>query len=168
MKRVLIIFAFIVGLSLTANAQLKFGHFNSQAFLEQMPEIKTVQKTIDDEASKIEKQLTTLQEEFNKMQQDYQNSADKLTDEQKAEKMNELQETYQKIQLFVQSSRQQLNIKQQELLAPIMQKVNRIVQEVGAENEFIYIFEEKVGFVLSKNSQSIDITPLVKKKLGIN
>ena len=65
-----------VALSLSALSaqaqQLKFGHFDSGAFLQSMPEALNIQKTLNDEQSKMENQLVSLQEDFNKQVQSYQ------------------------------------------------------------------------------------------------
>lgn len=170
MKKVLLSLTLVISaIAISAAQSVKFGHFDSSAFMEKMPDVKEVQKTMDAEQSKVEGTVTTLNEDFQKMYQEYQQKANKMTEAEQMEKEKELQESYQKIQQYIQVSRQELAQKQRELMAPIMQRVMRAVQEVGAENGFIYILEEKAGAtVFVSNTKSTDITPLVKKKLGIN
>lgn len=147
--------------------QLKFGHFDSQTFLEAMPDMKAIEKQLDQEASNVEARLNILQEDFKKQLTDYQQKADKMTDAEKRQKEQELGELQQRIQEFVQTSRMDIQKKQQELVQPILQKVLKAVQEVGANNGFTYIFEKQAGLVLFSGQQSVDVSPLVKKKLGI-
>lgn len=168
MKRLLLIIVFAASFGFAANAQLKFGHLDSQAFIESLPEYTKMQKTLDDETSKIESQFTTLQEEFNKMQQEAQRNEAKMTAEEKAAKETELQETYNKIQEFLQTSRKALEERQRELMMPIVQKTQKALQEVGDENGFIYIFEAKAGVILHNSPSSVDVAPLLKKKLSVN
>ena len=169
MKNVLLSLVLFIACATTAAAQaVKFGHFDSNAFMEQMPDVKEVQKTIDVEQSKIEKTITTLNEDFQKMYQEYQQKGAQMTETEQVEKEKELQESYQKIQQYVQVSRQEIAQKQRELMTPIIQRVMRAVQEVGVENNFLYIIEEKAGVAIYvSGTKSTDITPLVKKKLGI-
>lgn len=169
MKKLFFIIAIATGLCTVTKAQeLKFGHFDSQSFIEKLPETQKMKNTIEEETKKIENQLTILQEDFNKMQQDFQSKLNTMTDEQKAEKYSELQETNQKIQNFVQLSQLQLEQKQQELMMPIVQKVQNAINEVGDENGFIYIIESKAGLILHQSPKSIDITPFMKKKFSMN
>ncbi len=170
MKKVLLSLAFVVSAVALSTAQsVKFGHFDSNAFMETMPAVKEVQKTMDAEQTKIEGTVTTLNEDFQKMYKDYQQKAAKMTEAEQVEKEKELQESYQKIQQYIQVSKQELAQKQRELMTPIVQRVMRAVQEVGVENGFLYIIEEKAGAtVYVSNTKSTDIAPLVKKKLGIN
>lgn len=165
MKKFLtIVCALFAGLQVSAQ---KFGHFDSNALIAELPEVKEVQKNMDAEASKIEATVTALNEDFQKMMNDYQQNGNTMAEADRAAKEQELQESYQKIQQYVQTSRQELAQKQQQQLAPIMQKILRIVQEVGVENDFLYIFEDKAGLAVHVGAKSVDITPLVKKKLGI-
>mgnify|MGYP002626840530 FL=1 len=169
MKKVLLSLVLLLTIAATSVAQaVKFGHFDSNAFMEQMPDVKEVQKTMDAEQSKIEKTITTLNEDFQKMYQEYQQKAAQMTNAEQMEKEQELQESYQKIQQYIQVSRQEIAQKQRELMTPIIQRVMRAVQEVGVENNFLYIIEEKAGAaVYVSSTKSTDITPLLKKKLGI-
>lgn len=164
MKIRLLIAALLCVSPLFAQAQYKFGHLNSEAFLGSMPEVSEIQKTLDAESAKVESQLTVLQEDFKKMQDEFEKNSQTMNDQQKAQSANELQETYQKIQSYIQLSRQQLQTKSQELYAPLLQKVRAAVEEVGLENNFIYIFEQQ-GAALYNSSKSIDVSDLVKAKL---
>ena len=163
-----------VALSLSALSaqaqQLKFGHFDSGAFLQSMPEALNIQKTLNDEQSKMENQLVSLQEDFNKQVQSYQQKAQSMTKEQAQAKESELQEMQQRIIAFRTSAIQDLQKKQQELIAPLLQKVKDAVQQVGVNNGFTYIFEREqgAGLVVFAGSKSVDVTPLVKKQLGVN
>jgi len=166
MKKILLLIVAIGGMIVTARAQeLKFGHFDSQKFMMSMPEVQTVQATLEAETKKAEATYTDLQENFKKMLEEYQKSVDSLTPEARSVKEDELSTMSQKIQQFAQTSQQQLQQKHQELLMPIQQKVMRAVQEVGAENGFTYIFEAMAPTYIGAKSE--DVTPLMKAKLNI-
>lgn len=156
--------------ALDASAQqLKFGHFDSGAFLQSMPEAATIQKTLNDEQSKMENQLVALQEDFNKQVQKYQQDAKTMTPEQARTKEEELSELSQRIYAFRNSAMQDLQKKQQELVAPLIQKVKDAVLQVGVNNGFTYIFEREAtaGLVVYAGIKSVDVAPLVKKQLGM-
>lgn len=167
MKKILLMVAAVVGMAVAAEAQeLKFGHFDSQAFMLTMPEVQTMQSTMEAETKKVENTYTDLQVNFKTMLEEYQKSAETMTAEARSAKEEELSAMSQKIQQFVQTSQQQLQQQQQQLLMPIQQKVMRAVQEVGAENGFTYIFESMAPTYIG--DKSVDVTPLVKAKLNIN
>lgn len=150
-----------------AQAQ-KFGHINTESIIEQMPQYKDAEKQLETEQSKVESTLAMLNEDFQKMMNDYQQQQPKMSEAQQMEREQELQENYQKIQQYIAQQRQELAQKQQQLMQPILMKLRNVINEVGAENNFIYILEENAGLTpyVSKTN-SVDVAPLVKKKLGI-
>ena len=168
LKTVLIAVAFALGVSTAATAQSpKFGHFDMGAFLEMLPEAKEIEKTMDAEQSKIETQLTVLSEDFQRMYKDYQQKASTMSESDRIAKEQELQELQQRVVTFRQTAMQDLQKKQQELVQPLVLKVRKAVQEIGATEGFLYIFEQKSQLVLHAGMQSEDITPLMKKKFGM-
>lgn len=158
--------AFSIGLS--AQQTLKFGHVDSQALMESLPDVANLKKTMEAEYKSLESKLTVMQEDLKKMQDSYIKNAETYTADVRAAKEKELIEANQKVQNFYTLSQQQLSAKERELYTPIMQKVQKAIDEVGAEQGFIYIFESSVGFTLYQSDKSIDVAPLVKARLGIN
>lgn len=169
--KIKVLLSIIIALScITVSAQttFKFGHINTEEVFSAMPELAAVQEQLDSEYSKHEANLTTMQEELKKEQEEYINGAESMSEEEKSEKEKGLIEMNQRIQNFYQLAQQQLQAKEQELKAPILQKLENAIQEVGNENGFLYIFESNSGVPVYHSEKSIDVAPLVKAKLGIN
>ena len=83
----------------------------------------------------------------------------------KERRTQELQEIDTKIQRFRETAQQDLQRQNQQLLAPIQEKVMKAIQSVGAEGKFTFIFEN--GMSLYTGADVTDVTPLVKTALGI-
>ncbi len=158
----------ILGLGGFAQQSVKFGHVDSQALMAGLPDVANVQKTMESEYKTLEGKLTVMQEDLKKMQDEYIKTAESLTPQLRTTKEQEIMAASQKVQNFYTFSQQQLKAKEQELYLPIMQKVQKAIDEVGAEQGFIYIFESSVGFTLYHSDKSVDVASLVKAKLGIN
>lgn len=166
--KLLVVIIFCLGLTPVFGQQgLKFGHINSEEVFKVMPEVAAVEKQLDEEYKKQETQLTALQEQLKVKQDEYAKIASTLTQEQAQEKETELAEYNQRIQTFYKLAQQQLQAKQQELQTPLIKKIQTAIQEVGDENGFVYIFEEKAGLAVFHSAKSVDVAPLVKAKLGI-
>ncbi len=146
---------------------MKFGHINSAEVLQALPELKEVETQMEAEFNEKEGQLTAMQEELVGKQEAYQQEAASLTPEQRAEREQELVVMNQKVQEFYMLSQQQMQVKQNELQAPIMQKLKAAIQEVGDEEGFLYIFEMTSRVPVYASDKSVDVGPLVKAKLGI-
>ena len=80
-------------------------------------------------------------------------------------RIQEIQDLDQKIQQFRQTASEDLQRQQEQLIAPVRQKVFTAIQSVGAEGNFTFIFENVMP--LYTGTDVIDVTPLVKAKLGM-
>ena len=79
----------------------------------------------------------------------------------------ELEDIRQRVENFTQVAQQDMNKKQQELLAPIQDKLRNAIKAVGDEKGYAYIIDNNPGIVLYTGNAAIDATPLVKAKLGL-
>ena len=114
MKKIII--TIMLAIPMLASAQ-KFGHINTQELFSQMPEVNQVKLKMDTVQSQYENQLASMNEEFQKKVQDYQSQEATMADAIKQIRQQELQEMQQRIQLFYQTAEQDIQKKQQELLA---------------------------------------------------
>ena len=149
----------------------KFGHVDLNAIFMVMPEYSAIQKTLDDETSKLESQLTVMQEDLRKLEDDFAQNAANMTTQQQQQKSEEYNEMMGKIQVFFTNAQESLQQKQMELQQPVIDKLNKAIDDVGAEEGFLYIFQASstdVSFVMFHSAQSVDVTSFVKKKLGIH
>jgi outer membrane protein len=84
-------------------------------------------------------------------------------------KEKEQQELLQKeqdaIQAFEQEIQQKLQVKREELLKPIVDKITAKISEVCKENGFVMVFDTSSFNALLYSPESEDITALVKAKM---
>lgn len=151
-------------LPMLASAQ-KFGHVNTQELFSQMPELKAVQARMDSIQSDYENQFVVMREEFNKKVADYQQAEPTLTESMKQFRQQELTELQQRIEVFAQTVQQDLQKKQQELVAPIQERMVKTIKAVGEEQGMTYVFDTVALIYISPDA--IDLNPAVKAKLGI-
>ena len=157
MKKIII--AILLALPMIASAQ-KFGHINTQELFTQMPEVAQVKLKMDTVNAQYESQLASMQEEIQKKLQDYQSQ-----EAIKQIRQQELQEMQQRIQLFYQTAEQDIQRKQQELLTPVHEKMAKAIKAVGEREGYTYIFDSQA--MVHIGSDATDVTPAVKKELGI-
>ena len=98
---------------------------------------------------------------------DYIAQQDSLTENIKLRRTQELEDIRQRVENFTQVAQQDMNKKQQELLAPIQDKLRNAIKAVGDEKGYAYIFDNNPVIVLYTGNAAIDATPLVKAKLGL-
>ena len=162
MKKIII--TIMLAMPIIASAQ-KFGHINTSEVFAQMPEVAQVKLKMDTIQSQYENQLASMNEEFQKKMQDYQAQEATMADAIKQIRQQELQEMNQRIQLFYQTAEQDIQKKQQELLAPVHEKLIKAIKAVGDRDGYTYIFDSQA--MAHIGSDAIDVTASVKKELGI-
>ncbi len=162
MKKIII--AVLLALPMLASAQ-KFGHINTQELFAQMPEVAQVKLKMDTIQNQYETQLASMNEEIQKKVQDYQAQEATMADAIKQIRQQELQEMQQRIQLFYQTAEQDIQKKQQELLAPVHEKMAKAIKAVGERENYTYIFDSAA--MVHIGADAIDTTPAVKKELGM-
>lgn len=165
---VLILLAFFAAAPLSAQTALKYGHMNLGNLLEELPETKKANddlKLFADKLSTKDDSLTkAFQAAYTALETEYK--AGGLTPVQAQKRQEELQRQQEFIQNFEQEAQQKVSAKRDELLSPILQKINDAVKAVAKESGYAMIFDTSSGIMLFA-ADSEDITAMVKKKLGI-
>jgi len=164
----LIVIALFLFSGTTVNAQnYKFGHINSQELLSIMPERDSAEVKIQQYAKDLEGQLEIMNVEYNNKLNDYVENRDNLAPLVKQTKEQELNEIQKRIQDFTANAEQELQQQNAQMIQPIIMKAEKAIKDVAKENGFMYIFDLSRGSVIYFSEQSIDILPMVKKKLGL-
>lgn len=161
-----LLLAILIALPCSALAQ-KFGVVDVQAIFQAMPESAAAQTQLTEASKKYEDEFAKLNEEMNKKVTEFQTlSKDTTTPESiKQRRMEEMQELDNKIQQFRNTAAQDLQRQQEQLMAPIEQKINDAVKAVGQEGNYTFIIQN--GVALYNGVTVEDVTPAVKTKLGI-
>ena len=155
-----IIFAAIMMLlaPLTMSAQ-KFGHFNSTELVPLLPEYVLAKQYEDD--------LKRMQDELQKKGEEFQKEQANLLDNVRQRRQAELEDLYQRMQQSVQDNQQAYQKAQAEKMQAISEKVLGAVKQIGEAGGYVYIMDVSQGIPFINSKLSTDITPELKKALGI-
>ena len=162
------LFSFVVLFSAFGYSQpaLKLGYIDSNEILTLMPETDSLQQELKAYADYLDQQMSTMGMEYQTKLQQYQENVATMSDLIRQTKEKEITDLQQRIQAFQQSADQDLQVKQQELFNPLIEKVKQAIDDVSRENNYNYVFDVGTGaLVFYENGDNI--LPLVKAKLGI-
>ncbi len=153
-----------------ASAQtFKFGHVKFYDVVTAMPEYVKAQA----ELQALQKQYTTeikrTSDEFNKKYAEFVAAKDTLPQNISERRQKELQDMSQRGQEYEQEAQQQMQKAQEEKTTPIFKKAEDAIKAVGEAEGFTYIFDlsNKSSIPFVNEKVSIDVTQMVKSKLGI-
>lgn len=150
----------------TLFAQVKLGHVNSADLLASMPESKTADTDLKKFGETLEGQLKTMTAEYQGKIADYQSKEALMAESIKQTKQKEIVDLEGRINDFQEQGQQDIQKKKEELYSPILKKAQDAINAVAKENGYTYIFDASTGGLLFVQEGN-DVTPLVKKKLGI-
>ncbi|MBO7429138.1 MAG: OmpH family outer membrane protein [Paludibacteraceae bacterium] len=164
-KLIALLFLAMPAFGMAQNTQIKLGYLDVQTLFLAMPEVSQIETSLKDLAAQHEGEIKRMEDEYNRKLTEYKDGEAKWDEAIKKNRMEEIQMLQMKVQQYYQSAQTLLQQKQEELQAPIREKLRKAIEEVGAENGFLYIYD--LNTLLYKSGDAIDVTPLLKKKLNI-
>ncbi len=153
-------------------AAIKVGHTNSGYILNQLPDTKKAQTELETVKKQLEKVIQDKSKVFEEKVGRYQAGGQSMSQSVRETTEAELQKLQTELRELQGKSETTFMEKQQSLFTPILEKVNKAIQEVGKEQGYMYILNGDTGSVgnpvlLYSGSEETDITNLVLKKLGV-
>lgn len=166
MKKIKSLFLAIViflGVTNFANAQTKVAHIDTQALVEAMPEMKAAQSQLEKLQKTYDTEIKTLVKEFESKIKQYEVEVESKTAEENTKRAEEVQGMQANINAYRQGALEDLQNKQEDLYAPILEKARAAIKKVGRAQGFQYILDSN-GLLLADGK---DLIVEVKKELGI-
>lgn len=169
MKKLCLLFFYLILLNPIANFAQKFGHFNSGNFIESMPEREAADQTLQAFQKPL---LEEIQAKDKAMKEKYAKVRQQVVDgklSQKEIQLNqaELEKEQTELKNLDAEAQRKIYNKREELFQPILAKVSEALSAVGKENGFTFIFDTSVYNAILYTEETEDVAPLVRKKLGL-
>lgn len=165
-KHLLYTFA-IVFCSYTATAQTKVGTVNVNILVSKLPEITGVQKGMQDYEKELQADLKAKLDAYDTEVKEANAAFEKMSDEDKKKKQQEIFQLESDIQKFRQNAVQLVQLKQDELMRPLYKKVSEAVAVVAKEGKYTQVFTLD-GNELAYVDPQYDLTLKTAAKLGLN
>jgi outer membrane protein len=167
MKKIIIALLMFLPFTVMAQGNLKIGIFNSQEVITIMPEYNAAMSELEKMNLTFQTEAKKLQEEFEKKYQEYATTAETLDPTIRQYKETELARLQQSIQEFATNAENNIKKKNQELMMPIVNKIQQAIKKVGDENSYTYIIDNAANIVPYISPSADNVLPLIKKALNI-
>ena len=156
-------------LPLMLMAQAKIGIVNSQQIFDLMPEKAQAEAQLKALSDQYHNEYVMLQGEFDKKFGDYQTvAADAAMPETiKERRVQELQESDKKMREFERRAADDIAARRNALIKPITDRIQAAIRAAGEQGGFDLVLDTAVTSVAYTGPNTIDITPMVKKLLGL-
>lgn len=164
MKKFIVLLFLILPLGAFAQ-EVKIAYVNTQEIFMAMPEVSVMETQMTDLNEKYKVELKQMQDEYTNKYSAYIAQQDSLTDNIKLRRQQEIEDIRERIDNFLPVAQQDIQKRQQDLLAPIQQKLHDAIQSVGAEKGYTYIVDPAALLYMGDNA--VNATSFVKTKLGL-
>lgn len=153
-------------LSLTANAQTRFGYFSFDNVLKSMPDYVMAQRSIDDLRQKYDAEMKRAEDEFNSKYEEFLDVQKDLVPAILRKRQAELQEMMQKNINFKNESQRLLKQAEADAFAPVKNKLYNALTKVGQAQGYTFILNTDGDACPYVNPEmGEDATELIKEAL---
>lgn len=169
MKRLFFVISFISLISFAANAQ-KFALLDMDYIMKNIPAYKIMNKQLEDQSGKWQKEIATMENQVADMYKKYQNDMVFLSAEQK-KKQEELivakeKESYELKKKYF-GPEGELFKKRETMMKPIQDEVWKVLKDLARKNGYQMIIDKSSGKIVYADP-SIDISSSVLSALGFS
>lgn len=154
-------------LSLTANAQTRFGYFSFDNVLKSMPDYVMAQRSIYDLRQKYDAEMKRAEDEFNSKYEEFLDVQKDLVPAILRKRQAELQEMMQKNINFKNESQRLLKQAEADAFAPVKNKLYNALTKVGQAQGYTFILNTDGDACPYVNPEmGEDATELIKEALN--
>ncbi|WP_153115718.1 OmpH family outer membrane protein [Rhodocyclus tenuis] len=144
-------------------SELKLGYVNTQRIFRDAPAAVKAAKKIEQEFSKRDQDLQRLAKQLQSMQEGLEKNAVTMADSERRGKEKELNELSREFQRKQREFREDLNLRQNEENAAIIEKANKAIKQIAESEKFDLILQDVVWV-----NPRLDVTDKVIKALSEN
>lgn len=145
----------------------KFGYLNAAMLLETLPEVQAAEEKLVTFQKGIEEEGQAMLDKFQTEYLEYLQAANDglLSQVEMAQREQKLTGDQQSIQKFEQEAQMKIMNKRQELLEPILTRIDEAIQGYGKENGYTFIFDSSSPGALLHAPEGDDILDEIKARL---
>jgi outer membrane protein len=157
--------ALVLGTAPAAAQGIKIGFVNSQRILNESRGVQQVQQTLQGEMTRLRAPLDSMEQRLNAANTAFQQQQATLTPQAREARQNELQQQFAAYQARGQQLQEQAQQRQQQLIAPIMQQINQVIEALRREGGFTFIVDSSQGGIVTVDP-TLDLTDRVLQRIG--
>ncbi len=142
-------------------AEMKIGYVNTQRIFRDAPAAQKAAKKIESEFSRRDQELQRMAKQLQSLQEGLEKNGMTMSESDRRTKERELNELSRDFQRKQREFREDLNLRQNEENAAIIEKANKAIKQIAESEKFDLIVQDVVWV-----SPKLDITEKVIKSLS--
>lgn len=184
MKKIASLLSVVMGFAF--GAELKIGYIDSERIFREYQGATEAKQTFESELAKFKSNAEDLERKYNTAKAEYDAQKLMLSEEARTAKESELANLHQQYESYVQEvygKGGKIELKNEELMAPVVKQINAVVQTIAQAENFTLIFDIAQGQIiyaqpgldltdrviteLNKEYQPITVAPAFKQKVAV-
>ena len=161
-----------LALASLAFADVKIGYVDSNEIMNNFDEVRQVQTDLEKEQRRLESEFNELVYSLDSLKQDFDRQRLLMSDTRRNEKENEIlnkEKSVQKFQLDKFGPEGEIYKTQNQLLKPVLAKIDDAIQKVGSERGYDFILDAMSGallYALDSHNLTEDVMDELAKATG--
>ena len=153
-------------------AEIKIGYVDSNEIMSNFEEVRQVQVDLEKEQRRLESEFNNLVGQLDSLQQDYERQRLLMSEMRRQEKENEIinmKKSAEEFQLKKFGPEGDIYRKQNELLKPVLKKIDDAIQKVGDAQGYDFILDAMTGallYALDSHNLTEDVMDELSKATG--
>jgi outer membrane protein len=161
-----------LALASLAFADVKIGYVDSNEIMNNFDEVRQVQADLEKEQRRLESEFNELVYSLDSLKQDFDRQRLLMSDTRRNEKENEIlnkEKSVQKFQLDKFGPEGEIYKTQNQLLKPVLAKIDDAIQKVGSDRGYDFILDAMSGallYALDSHNLTEDVMDELAKATG--
>jgi outer membrane protein len=169
MKKIFII-SILIFTSSISFAQLKIGYIDSDAIMDNLPDVQDARQKLDALIQEWQTELNKMENEWKTKYDDYEKRKLIMTDQTRSETEAALVQLETQIAQFREKkfgTSGELFQKQDELMKPVQNKIFTALKELAEDEDYDYVFDRSGDIMILFAKEQYDLTSKVLDKLKL-
>lgn len=151
-------------------AQLKIGYIDSDAIMDNLPDVQDARQKLDASIQEWQTELNKLEAEWKAKYDDYEKRKLIMTDQTRSETEAVLVQLETQIAQYREKkfgTNGELFLKQDELMKPVQNKIFVALKEIAEQDDYDYVFDRSGDIMILFAKEQYDLTAKVLEKLKL-
>jgi len=154
----------ITAASAAAQTTVKIGYIDSQQILNQDPSAQEAQQQFETDLARYRAEVDSIGQDLQGLISRYEQQQSMLSEDAKANRQEEIRLKQTQYQQRISELEQQAGMRQAELVEPVMERINAVIEDIRADGGYSMIFDVAAQGIIAADP-SLDLTAEVVRRL---
>jgi outer membrane protein len=159
-----VLLVLVLAASAAAQTAVKIGYIDSQQILNQDPSAQEAQQQFEADLARYRAEVDQIGQELQDLISRYEQQQSMLSEEAKSNRQEEIRLKQTQYQQRISELEQQAGMRQAELVEPVMERINAVIEDMRADGGYSMIFDVAAQGIIAADP-ALDLTAEVIRRL---